>query len=102
MTSIATTSHPAASAAAASRGPERSSASRRDTDVEMVRTAVRMRESLTRARETLLALGVRDQRAHAGLVAPPEQLDRIRRPVDDSLEERLPVLVGRERGLRPA
>ena len=39
---MATTSQPASSAAAASRGPEMSSASRRETDVEIVRTAVRM------------------------------------------------------------
>jgi hypothetical protein len=45
MTSIATTSHPASSASAASSGPEASSASRRETVVEMVRTAVRIREA---------------------------------------------------------
>jgi hypothetical protein len=39
---MATTSQPAASAAAASFGPERSSALRSETDVETVRIAVRM------------------------------------------------------------
>ena len=40
-TSIETTSQPASSASAASAGPDSSSASRRETDVETVRTAVR-------------------------------------------------------------
>ena len=42
MTSIATTSQPACSASDASSGPDASSASRRETEVEMVRIAVRM------------------------------------------------------------
>jgi hypothetical protein len=40
---MATTSQPALSAAAASFGPERSSFSRRETEVETVRMAARMR-----------------------------------------------------------
>jgi hypothetical protein len=44
---MATTSQPASSAAAASLGPERSSRSRRETDVETVRTAARMSRRLT-------------------------------------------------------
>ena len=39
---MATISQPAFSASAASTGPERSSASRRETEVETVRIAVRM------------------------------------------------------------
>ena len=48
-TSIATTSQPASSASAARVGPDSSSASRRETDVETVRTAVRTRSGDGRA-----------------------------------------------------
>ena len=43
-----------------------------------------------------------DQVAHGGLVAPAQQLDRVRLAVHDRLEERLAVLVGGQRCLRPA
>jgi hypothetical protein len=50
----------------------------------------------------VLALGGGDELEHGGLVACAEQLDRVGIAVDDALEERLAVLVGRQRALRPA
>src|SRR3954469_16743142 len=99
-TSIPTTSQPASSAAAASLGPDRSSASRAATRVETVRIAARMAGRLERG-GLVRALRALDQLAHRGLVAAAEQLDRVRIAVDDALEERLTVLVGRQRALRP-
>src|SRR4051794_35626695 len=99
---MATTSQPAASAAAASAGPETSSASRRETEVETVRTAVRMPGRLARDGRAVLALGRLDQLEHRRFVAVAQQRDRIRGAVDDLLEERLAVLVRQQRGLRPA
>src|SRR3954451_19345210 len=43
-----------------------------------------------------------DQPAHAVDVALAQELDRVGVAVDDPLEERLAVLVGRQRALRPA
>src|SRR4051794_37086871 len=99
-TSMPTTSQPASSAAAASLGPERSSASRAATRVETVRIAARMAGRLDGG-GLVRALGGGDQLAHGALVAALEQGDRIRLAVDDALEERLAVLVGRQRALRP-
>src|SRR3954464_3905236 len=48
------------------------------------------------------ALRCLDQVAHAVDVAGAQQLDRVGLAVDDALEERLAVLVGLERALRPA
>src|SRR3712207_2836117 len=96
-TSMATTSQPAASAAAASAGPDSSVASRRETRVEMVRTAVRMDGSLCGSH-----LGGRDDVAHRLLVTGAQELDRVGVAVDDPLEEGLAVLVGREVALGPA
>ena len=98
-TSIATTSQPASSASAASIGPDSSSASRRETDVETVRTAVRM---ASRDGRRVRALGGGDQVEHGGLVALAQQRDRVGVAVDDALEERLAVLVGGQRALGPA
>src|SRR5436190_1942044 len=47
------------------------------------------------------ALRCLDQVAHAVHVAGAQQLDRVRVAVDDALEERLAVLVGRQRALGP-
>src|SRR5690348_2032119 len=94
---MATTRQPAASAAAASFGPDRSSPRRMATDVETVRIAVRMPSSLGVNR-----LGRLDEVDHGALVAGAQELDRVRGAVDDALEERLAVLVGRQRRLRPA
>ena len=68
-TSIATTSQPASSAAAASLGPERSSFSRRETDVETVRMAARMARRAYAVARFVRPLGGGDQLAHGGLVA---------------------------------
>src|SRR4051794_28217422 len=43
-----------------------------------------------------------DQLAHAGLIAVAQQLDRVGIAVDDLLEERLAVLIGRQRALGPS
>ena len=75
---MATTSQPAASAAAASRGPERSSASRRETDVEMVSTAVRMGRSLVCPRGAPAARVLRRRRAAPAL--RPRGRGRLRHP----------------------
>src|SRR6478735_1503216 len=58
-TSIAVTSAPASSASRASSGPDSSSASRRDTEVEMVNTAVRTRRNLLQARTRTRKVEVR-------------------------------------------
>src|SRR4051812_49585188 len=47
------------------------------------------------------ALGLGDDRSHAPGVARAQQRDRVLVAGDDLLEERLAVLVGRERPLRP-
>src|SRR3954464_14389062 len=99
MTSMASTSQPASSAAAASLGPETSSVSRRETEVEIVRTAVRTGSG---GGGRVAALGRDDQVAHRLGVAGLEQRDRVGIAVDDALEEVLAVLVGRQRRLRPA
>src|SRR3954471_7647855 len=46
-------------------------------------------------------LGRPDDIPDRGFVALPQQLHGVRVPVDDLLEERLPVLVGRQRALPP-
>src|SRR3954452_15115399 len=102
---MATTRHPASSAAAASFGPDRSSPWRRATDVETVRIAVRMPERLDGRGIDHLGvngLGRLDEVDHGALVAGAQQLDRIRGAVDDALEERLAVLVGGQGRLGPA
>src|SRR4051794_19799086 len=48
------------------------------------------------------ALGGRDDVEHRLLVAGAQQRDRVGLAVDDALEERLAVLVGRQRALGPA
>src|SRR5918993_295814 len=101
MTSMASTSQPASSAKAARTGPDSSSASRRETDVEMVRTAVRMAGRL-RGGRCVRALGALDDVSHTTLVPGAQQRDRVRIAVHDALEERLAVLVGGQRALRPA
>src|SRR5215217_7563680 len=55
-----------------------------------------------RSGQDALALRTRDQLAHAGLVTGAQQLHRVGLAVDDPLEERLAVLVGRQRALRPS
>src|SRR4051794_25565031 len=86
-TSIAVTSAPASSASRASSGPDSSSASRRDTDVEMVSTAVRtlLRKPGASARVVQVRLGVEVAargRAHQllGLEPLAVPVDLLREP----------------------
>src|SRR5919108_1439923 len=76
-TSMATISAPASSARWASSGPEASSASRRDTEVETVRTTVRTARSL-RAHPLAAASAGLSQQLH-GLDGHPalEALDHV-------------------------
>src|SRR4051795_7182734 len=101
-TSIATISAPASSACWASLTPDVSSASRRDTLEETVRTAVRTARTVGVLRRDGRLLRGRDEVAHRPLVAPAQQLDGVGLAVDDALEERLAVLVGGQRALGPA
>src|SRR4051812_30822149 len=102
------TSPPASSTAEASSGPTSSGTSRLDTSEETIRIAARTagrvfaRRASGRRGRCVSGLGVADKLADAGLVPRAQQLDRVRVAVDDLLEERLAVLVGRERALRPA
>src|SRR5690349_12525716 len=79
ITSMASTSAPASSARWASSGPEASSAWRRATDVEMVRTAVR----IARVRLALAApgpaapAGLLDERDGGDLDTALERLDHV-------------------------
>src|SRR3712207_8952787 len=77
-TSIACTSAPASSARWASSGPDSSSASRRETRVEMVRTAVRTRGRLGGAAPVAaLAAGLLEQDDLGDLDALLEPLDHV-------------------------
>src|SRR5215210_3515654 len=97
-TSIASTSAPAFSASRASSSPDASSASRRETRLEIVRTAVRTACSGRRVGPLRGA----DQIADRVDVAVAQEGHRIGLAVDDRLEELLAVLVGGQRALRPA
>src|SRR6185312_6498107 len=78
ITSMDSTSAPASSARCASSGPEASSAWRRATDVEMVRTAVRIAVRLALAAPGPAApAGLLDQRDRGDLDAPLERLDHV-------------------------
>src|SRR5918997_1287080 len=76
-TSIACTSAPASSARWAKTGPDSSSASRRETDVEIVRTAVRMAGRLPATPVPAAAAGLREQVHGPDLDALVEALDHV-------------------------
>jgi hypothetical protein len=64
-----------------------------------------MRPSVPRRRRSgrlVAALRGLDEREHVLRLARAQQVDRVGVAVDDLLEERLAVLVGRQRALRPA
>src|SRR5262245_1268640 len=96
---------PAATAAAVSgaiRTNARATARRRVTSLAETSTIRAAPDSSRWERSGGNALRCLDQVAHAVHVAGAQQLDRVGLAVDDALEERLAVLVGRQRALRPA